>query len=48
MATPAELRLQIRDFLNYKKENRKPIQIAFFGGNFLGLKSEEITFIDLV
>ena len=41
-ATPAELRLQIREFLKYKKENRKPVQIAFFGGNFLGLKSEEI------
>ena len=24
------------------KENRKPVQIAFFGGNFLGLKPEEI------
>jgi histone acetyltransferase (RNA polymerase elongator complex component) len=42
MATPAELRFQIREFLKYKKENRKPVQIAFFGGNFLGLKSEEI------
>ena len=42
MATPAELRIQIREFLKYKKENRKPVQIAFFGGNFLGLKSEEI------
>ena len=42
MATRTELRLQIREFLTYKKENRKPVQIAFFGGNFLGLKSEEI------
>jgi histone acetyltransferase (RNA polymerase elongator complex component) len=42
MATPAELRVQIGEFLRYKKENRKPVQIAFFGGNFLGLKSEEI------
>jgi histone acetyltransferase (RNA polymerase elongator complex component) len=42
MATPAELRFQIREFLKYKKENRKPVQIAFFGGNFLGLKTEEI------
>ena len=37
-----ELRFQIREFLKYKKESRKPVQIAFFGGNFLGLKSEEI------
>jgi len=42
MASPAELRFQIREFLQYKKENRKPVQIAFFGGNFLGLKSEKI------
>ena len=42
IATPAELRIQIREFLKYKKENRKPVQIAFFGGNFLGLKTEEI------
>jgi histone acetyltransferase (RNA polymerase elongator complex component) len=40
--TPAELRVQIGEFLKYKKENRKPVQIAFFGGNFLGLKGEEI------
>ena len=42
MVTPAELRFQIREFLKHKKENRKPVQIAFFGGNFLGLKTEEI------
>jgi len=39
---PDNIRIQIREFLNYKKENRKPVQIAFFGGNFLGLKQEEI------
>jgi len=42
MATPAELHIKIREFLKFKKENRKPVQIAFFGGNFLGLNSEEI------
>ncbi len=42
MATPAELRILIREFLKYKKANRKPVQIAFFGGNFLGLDREEI------
>ena len=41
MTAPADLRIQIREFLEYKKENRYPVQIAFFGGNFLGLKSEE-------
>ncbi|MGB5745450.1 MAG: radical SAM protein [Desulfobacterales bacterium] len=39
---PDKIRIQIREFLNYKKDNRKPVQIAFFGGNFLGLKREEI------
>ena len=39
---PDKIRFQIREFLNYKKDNRKPVQIAFFGGNFLGLKREEI------
>ena len=39
---PDKIRIQIREFLNYKKENRKPVQIAFFGGSFLGLKQEEI------
>ena len=42
MATPAEIRIQICEFLTYKKENRKPVEVAFFGGNFLGLKSEEV------
>ena len=42
MTTPAELRILIREFLKYKKENRKPVQIAFFGGNFLGLGREKI------
>ncbi len=40
--SPDQFRRQIRQFLEYKKENRKPVQIAFFGGNFLGLKPEEI------
>jgi histone acetyltransferase (RNA polymerase elongator complex component) len=39
---PDKIRIQIREFLNYKKESRKPVQIAFFGGNFLGLKLEDI------
>jgi len=39
---PHKIRIQIREFLKYKKENRKPVQIAFFGGNFLGLKLEDI------
>ena len=38
-----KIRLAIREFLKYKKSDRKPVQIAFFGGNFLGLEEEEIT-----
>jgi histone acetyltransferase (RNA polymerase elongator complex component) len=41
---PEKIRIQIREFLKYKNENRKPVQIAFFGGNFLGLKPAEIKF----
>jgi histone acetyltransferase (RNA polymerase elongator complex component) len=37
-----KIRIQIQEFLKYKTESRKPVQIAFFGGNFLGLKPEEI------
>jgi histone acetyltransferase (RNA polymerase elongator complex component) len=39
---PDTIRNQIHEFLKYRKKNRKPVQIAFFGGNFLGLKFEEI------
>jgi len=42
LISPAELRIQIRDYLEYKKKNRHPVQVAFFGGNFLGIKYEEI------
>jgi histone acetyltransferase (RNA polymerase elongator complex component) len=45
---PDKIRNQIREFLKYRKENRKPVQIAFFGGNFLGLKFEDIkSWLDL-
>ena len=47
-AEPDTIRNQIQEFLNYKKENRTPVQIAFFGGNFLGLKFEDIkSWLDL-
>ncbi len=39
---PEAVRHQIQEYLGYKKENRKSIQIAFFGGNFLGLTADEI------
>lgn len=37
-----QLCAQIRDFLKYKKKNRGSVEVAFFGGNFLGLKIEVI------
>ena len=42
LISPAELHIKIREFLKFKYENRKPVQIAFLGGNCLGLKSAEI------
>jgi histone acetyltransferase (RNA polymerase elongator complex component) len=41
-ADPENIRNHIHEFLKFKKENRKPVEIAFFGGNFLGLPPEEI------
>ena len=45
-ATQAPSCLQIEDtirsYLNYLTPNRKPVQIAFFGGNFLGIDRQEI------
>ena len=38
-----QIRSQIHQFLEYKNDRRKPIQISFYGGNFLGLKIDEIT-----
>jgi histone acetyltransferase (RNA polymerase elongator complex component) len=37
-----QIRCRIHEFLNYKTQRRKPVQISFFGGNFLGLKTDEI------
>lgn len=35
-------RVQVRNFLNYKGPHRKPVQISFYGGTFLGLAESEI------
>jgi len=32
----------VNAFLDYKRKQRHPVQIAFYGGNFLGLKKETI------
>lgn len=39
-----QIRSYIHDFLGYKTRPRKPVQISFFGGNFLGLNIDEIKF----
>jgi histone acetyltransferase (RNA polymerase elongator complex component) len=33
---------QIHEFLRYKKDDRRPVQVAFYGGNFLGLEKDDI------
>jgi histone acetyltransferase (RNA polymerase elongator complex component) len=33
---------KIHEFLKYKKGDRRPAQVAFYGGNFLGLEKEYI------
>lgn len=37
-----DIRTRIKGFLRYKTDDRKPVQLAFFGGNFLGLEPEDI------
>ena len=38
----AQIEASIRSYLKYLTPNRKPVQIAFFGGNFLGIEYREI------
>jgi len=42
---PAKLNKIVNNFLKYKSKDRDLVQIAFFGGNFLGLKSTDIEFL---
>ena len=37
-----QIEASIRSYLKYLTPNRKPVQIAFFGGNFLGIDRREI------
>jgi histone acetyltransferase (RNA polymerase elongator complex component) len=41
-AAADQIRSRIREFLAFKRERRHPVQISFFGGNFLGLSTEAI------
>jgi len=40
--TADDVRARVEVFLNYNKKQRKPVQIAFFGGNFLGQAPEVV------
>jgi histone acetyltransferase (RNA polymerase elongator complex component) len=37
-----QIRSQIERFLTYIKKKRRPVQISFYGGNFLGLQASRI------
>ena len=40
--SPDKIRLLINEYLKFKKKQRQPVQVAFYGGNFLGLKKDTI------
>lgn len=42
LLSPETLGSKIKEFLNYKGKPRHPVQIAFYGGNFLGLEPDHI------
>lgn len=42
MPTPAALRGRIETFLSHRRRTRHPVQIAFYGGNFLGLPNDTL------
>ncbi len=42
LPSAGELEKQIETFLGYRKDHRTGVQVAFYGGNFLGLKYEAI------
>jgi histone acetyltransferase (RNA polymerase elongator complex component) len=40
--SPEKVERQIHEFLKFKGNDRRPVQAAFYGGNFLGLEKEYI------
>ena len=40
--SPAAIRMQVIDFLRFKRKHRNFTEVAYFGGNFLGLNTEGI------
>jgi histone acetyltransferase (RNA polymerase elongator complex component) len=43
--TPEKLRFQINEFLKFQNRQGQSIQVAFYGGNFLGLNKDYITLL---
>ena len=43
--TPEEVANLIQRYLKYKGKQRDTVQIAFFGGNFLGIKTDQIALL---
>jgi histone acetyltransferase (RNA polymerase elongator complex component) len=42
MVSPENVERQILEFLEYKGNDHRPVQVAFYGGNFLGLEKDYI------
>jgi len=42
IVSPEKAEKQIHEFLQYKGNNRRTVQVAFYGGNFLGLERDYI------
>ncbi|MDH4204345.1 MAG: radical SAM protein [Desulfobacteraceae bacterium] len=42
IVSPENVERQILEFLEYKGNDRRPVQVAFYGGNFLGLEKDYI------
>lgn len=42
LPSPEQIRREIRTFLSYKKGARAPVQISFYGGNFLGQPEKSV------
>ena len=40
--SPEKVEQQITKFLEYKENDHRPVQVAFYGGNFLGLEKDYI------
>ncbi len=40
--SPEHLRILVNGYLRYNGQQRKPVQIAYYGGNFLGLQNDDI------